>query len=442
MTRPDDFDAVVIGGGSAGLAFARRAAERGARVALVEESELGGTCVNRGCVPKKLLWHVARTRREEEALAESGHLLNVPRLDLGHVQDTIERHIEGIRQSYAQSLEDAGVHQVRARARVSGTRTVLCGDRRISTDRIVIATGSSPVRAQVPGADLTEVSCDVFRWREVPERLLIVGGGYIGVEFATIFSGFGTAVTLADEGEAVLDGFDQDAIEYVRRHLEGEGVRFEMGTRLSRVERSDGALLAHFDDGGTVPCDRVIVATGREPRAAGLGEVIGTLERADSGALMIDERFGTSREGIFAVGDAADRMPLTPVAKRDGEWLAEDMFGSDAGERLDLGLVATVTYSDPPVAQVGKIDDSSLSLTKAEVSPLQDGLASNGAEHAYFYKLLTDGEDGPLRGATFVSRTAANEISWAAAAIAGGLERRAMALPASVHPSFTEEYIG
>ena len=441
------FDAVVVGGGSAGLAFAKRASSLGARVALIEEDELGGTCVNRGCVPKKLLWHVAHVRRTEEALVESGHVLSVPPLDLGRTQAAIGQHIAGLRDGFADALDDCGVTLLRGRAGMDGQGRVMFDGDVLSAERVVIACGSEPTAPDVPGLELADLSHDVFSWREVPERLLILGGGYIGVEFASIFSGFGTEIGLADEGEEILEGFDKDAIVHVRRHLERDGVTFEFGTALASIERSSNALMARLENGREFACDRVLFAVGRQPRIAGLGSIADALEYAESGALAVSDGLETSKEGVFAIGDAADRMPLTPVARRDGQWLADSLFAAPEQPLLDLDLVATVAYSDPPIAQVGRLEPGGLNVTHADVSPLKDGLlrqvdGRNAGDETFFYKLLTEGEDGPVRGAALVSRSAANEISWAAAAIAGGLTRRAMALPGAVHPSFTEEFIG
>ena len=442
------FDAVVIGGGSAGLSFAKRAAKNGASVALIEMDELGGTCVNRGCVPKKLLWQVAHLHRRDDALVEEGHLSNVPRLDLGRVQDTIADHLEGIRSTYKDELDDHGIRVVRSRATLIDARTVRCGDETIHTHRIVLATGSEPARLDVPGAELTEVSNDVFEWREPPEKLLILGGGYIGIEFATIFSGLGTQVVLADAGEEPLDGFDPESVAHVREHLEHEGVRFVMETELQSVERRANRLGATLSNGDTIECDRVLVAVGRTPRLEGLGDVADGLRRTDSGLLDVSDTFETSEEGIFAVGDTVERMALTPVAKRDGAWLADHLFGTP-GEKLDLGLVASVTYADPPVAQIGRIGakepEDGLHVSRGTVSPLKNGLARNTHErhqHKNFFKLLSEGEDGPIRGVSLVSNGAEDEISWAAVLVSSGVTMAALARPAAVHPSFAEEMIG
>ena len=454
------FDAIVIGGGSGGLAFAKRAASEGARVAIIEKDALGGTCVNRGCVPKKLLWHVAHARREEDALVESGHLVSPPLLDFAHVRDRVRAHIETIRESFVGALDEAGAVLFRGRAelgeRKGGEWTVRCGPRVLRTGRVVLATGSYPVPPEddLPGRELIELSDDVFDWREVPERLLIAGGGYIGVEFATIFSGLGTEVTVIDAGDEILEGFDRDAITHVRRHLERDGVTLRTGVTLGGVEEGEEGLVATLDDGSTVTCDHILYAIGREPRLERLGEVVEELERADSGALAVSDDFETSRRGIYAVGDAADRMPLTPVAKRDGQWLADRMFGAGEMTKLDLDLVATVAFTDPPVAQIGAVEAGDgtadgLAVAADTVSPLLNGLmqqsnrpAGEGDHETDFHKLLTDGEGGPLRGIVLVADGAADQIGWAATLIAGGVPVSALSRPAAVHPSFSEEMIG
>ena len=437
-----DLDAVVIGSGSGGSAFAKRAASLGAKVALVEMAEMGGVCVNRGCVPKKMMWHSAHERREARGLAAAGYIDSPSAIDFALLQRRVDEHVRSIRDSYADRMAELGIEVVRGRAELieGGVRV---DGREIAARHTVIACGGEPTTLDIPGWELCDTSDTVFGWTERPERLLIVGGGYIGVEFATVFSGFDTMVTIADEGEHLLEGFDPSAIELVEKHLADCDVRHMPNAELERVEREGDALVATLGR-ERVTCDRVIVAIGRTPRIAGLGELAEGLKRADNGSLEVSETFETSRSGVYAVGDAANRLPLTPIARRDGEWLASHLFGGKPGERLDLSLVATATYSDPPVAQVGTTDadDHDLHVECGSLDPLRNGLFGRGARATYLHKVLSEGEGGALRGVVLVSRTAPDEISWAATLMAAGGRAEALERPGSVHPTFAEELIG
>ena len=475
----ETYDAIVIGGGSAGLAFAKRASRHGVRIAMVERDALGGTCVNRGCVPKKMLWHVAHVHRTAAAFAANGELDTAPEPAFARAHDVINEHIETIRESYRDTLDERDVELVRGSAQLidqDGDVIVRVGEngtgRTLHAPTIVIACGTKPTRPDLPGIDLADTSDDAFGWDRAPESLVIVGGGYIGVEFATVMSAFGSRVTLIESGEDILDGFDPDAVRLARRHLERDGVRIITNAQLDGIERSGNGLRASFEGAEPIDAERVLVAIGRSPRTKELGPIATALETADNGTLKVSETFETSRPGLYAVGDAADRMPLTPVARRDGAWLADHLFGErDAGPRLDLDLVATSAFCDPPVAQVGTTgadqgaDD--LYVDSDVGAPLKDGLLSeeerdwrderigsgerggrNGTEglatgrsHT-LYKLLTRGKGGPLRGAVLVSRTAPDEIAWAAAAIEGGLDLPTLRRPAPVHPTFAEEFMG
>lgn len=439
------FDAVVIGSGSGGSSFSKRAAALGARVAMVEMAELGGVCVNRGCVPKKLMWHSAHERREANGLAAGGYIEQPSELDYSLLHRRINEHVGSIRESFEESMDDCGVTVVRGRAELDDDGGVRVGDRTLESDRVVIACGGRPTAMDIPGWDLCETSDDVFTWTERPERLLIVGGGYIGVEFATVFSGLGSDVTLCETSEHLLDGFDPDAVELAEKHLRECGVRLVLSAELAGVTRTGDSLSADLGDGGTVECDRVVVAIGRTPRVDELGEAAKVLKTADNGSLEISDTFETSRSGWYAVGDAANRMPLTPVARRDGEWLADHLFGDDPGERLDLSLVATATYCDPPLAQVGvtDVDEHDLHVEKGDLNPLRNGLFGDASARAtYLHKVLSDGRDGRVRGIALVSRTAPDEISYAATLLATGANASDLRKPGSVHPTFAEEFIG
>ena len=456
----DMFDAIVIGGGSAGLAFSKRAASHGVRVALIEKAEVGGTCVNRGCVPKKMLWHVAHVHRSAAAFARNGELDSAPQPKLKQAHGVIDEHLQTIRESYLDTIDERGIELVRGEARVEEDANgafVSVNDRTLRAPAIVLACGMQPTRPDLPGMELADTSDDAFEWTDAPKRLVIIGGGYIGVEFATVMTAFGSQVTVVETSDDVLSGFDPDAVRLAREHLARDGVQVLTNTKMEAVERGEDGLVVRFDEADPIACDKVLVAIGRSPVAAKLGPLVEGLDYADNGALKIDETFQTSRPGIYAVGDAADRMPLTPVARRDGDWLADELFGEgDPGPRLDLDLVATSAFCDPPLAQVGRTEADgeadALHIDRDVGAPLKDGLLTeeerdwrksgpSNASHT-LYKLLTDGEGGPLRGAVLVSRTAPDEIAWAAAAIEAKLDLKTLRRPAPVHPTFAEEFMG
>ena len=459
----DFYDAVVIGGGSAGLAFSKRAAAHGVRVALIEKAELGGTCVNRGCVPKKMLWHIAHVHRAAAAFARAGEIENAPQPALDRAHEVISEHLARIRESYRDTLDERGVDLIRGAARIEEDTTgvfVSLGERKLRTPAIAIACGTEPTIPDLPGVELADTSADAFAWENAPKRLVVVGGGYIGVEFATVMSAFGSKVTIVETGDDILDGFDPDAVKLARRHLDRDGVRVLLNTDLQAIEEDGSGLVARFDGADPIPCDKVLVAVGRSPRTDDLGPIANELKTAKNGTLEVGEEFETSREGVYAIGDAANRMPLTPVARRDGDWLADHLFGEgDPGPRLDLNLVATSVFCDPPIAQVGRTsangDADALHVDCDVGAPLRDGLLSEeerdwrdggvngqGGASQTLYKLMTEGRGGPLRGAVLVSRTAPDEIAWAAAAMEADLDLRTLRRPAPVHPSFAEEFMG
>ena len=444
LAHGHDYDLIAIGGGSGGIATANRAALNGARCLLIERDErLGGTCVNRGCVPKKLMWHSAHERREAQGLAQSGLIDEPSTLAYGLLHERIGTKVRTIRDSFETAMRERGIEIVRGRAELRADGSVRVGERDLHAPKLVLASGSEPTALDIPGWEHCGTSDDVFGWTECPGRLLIVGGGYIGVELATVFSGLGSDVVIADESDHLLGGFDPDAVALAESHLSMQGVEHVPEVQLQSVRLSASGREATLSNGTVAEYDRIVVAIGRTPRIEGLGPIGGDLATVANGALKISDTFETSRSGIYAVGDVADRLPLTPVARRDGEWLAHYLFGEDPGPRLDLDLVATATYCDPPIAQIGvtDADDHDLDVESDRLDPLRNGLFRHERDGmTYMHKLVTDG--GRLRGVVLVSRTSPDEISYAATLVAIGADRSALRRPGSVHPTFAEEFIG
>ena len=453
MTKPEDasadataqtaFDVAVVGAGSAGISFARHAAGNGARVLLIERDALGGTCVNRGCVPKKLLWHAARSLRETGDLRRMGLIgTSPPPFDLGRWQQLKNAKIDAIHGSYEESLADAGVNLRRGDARVERNGRVVLDGQPVRAERTVLATGSRPVMLSFEGADAMQDSSDVLSWTRLPRRLAIVGGGYIGCEFATIFNALGCEVTLLDESDALLSGFDEDAVALASAGLQRHGVDVRLGTAPERIERLDGGLRVHLEDGSQVDAEAVVCAVGRRPDLEALGPIADRLETGESGAVSVGDRFETSVPGVHAIGDIADRLPLTPVATRDGETLAVNLFGSGESAAVDLDHVARAVFTMPPVAQVGIAAGDGVTIDKGCSEPLHATVLAPRERigECQLYKLAR--RKGTLVGAVLVSDHAPDAIGALAPLVADGAAAATLTGAVPIHPTFSEEFIG
>lgn len=429
-------DLVVIGGGSGGLAAAKRAASLGAKVALCEPRDLGGTCVNRGCVPKKMLWQTARHWAERRGLDTNAGIA-VGEANHATVMSKITTHIENLRSNFADDLDAAGVQLIRERVKLHDDGAVTAGDMRLTPGRVLIATGAKPVLPDIEGADLTQCSDDVFGWTEMPDRLVIVGGGYIGCEFASIFAAFGVKVVLVQSGPRILPKFDAQAVSHVSDALSELGVDLICGTKPESVRQIEGGQEIILDNGTRLTADQTLCAIGRRPNLACIAGLKDDLTRGSNGSLAVDADFQTSRSGVYAIGDCADRLPLTPVATRDGETFADRAFG-DGGDPIDLGLVATAAYTLPAIAQVGEVTGGDRSGAS---EPLRNQLlALKAAAPNYFH---IHQESAPLSGAVLVSNEAPDMIALCAALCAAGSSHDdALRHATAVHPSFAEELVG
>ena len=431
----NQYDLAVLGGGSGGLAAAKRAAAHGAVVVLFEQGELGGTCVNRGCVPKKLLWQVARHWTERTGLKPVADAAETS-LDLEALMARIHDHIGGIRDSFAEDLDDSGVAVVRHAATIEADGTISADGATYRATKTLIATGAKPKLPDIPGADLMCTSDHVFTWTTRPDTLVIVGGGYIGAEFASIFSALGTRTTIIQSGPRLLPGFDEAAIACVTETLKKRGVRIILDAKPQRVDAKGDRIVLGFDDRADEGAERVVCAIGRVPNIETLRPGAEDLDVADSGALRVNGEFETSRPGIFAIGDVADRLPLTPVATRDGETFADQQFGEGA-EQIPLDLVATAAFTLPPVAQIG---DLSGDTGGEQTSALKNPVVAPDVEPDGYHRLSFS--DVKLVGAVIADNSAPEMIAPYAALIAAGGESRDVERPTGIHPSFGEELIG
>jgi glutathione reductase (NADPH) len=449
----EKFDLVVIGGGSGGLATAQRAAEYGARVALVESGRLGGTCVNVGCVPKKIMWNAAELG---SALTDARHYgFDIPLgVDSGSVDWSVlkqrrDAYIHRLNGIYAANLARHNVELVRARASFTGERTLSAGGRALRAPHIVLATGGRPLVPPIPGAELGITSDGFFELAARPERVAVLGSSYIGIELASIFCGLGSHTTLVLRGERPLRNFDAMLGETILEILREEGVQIVTNAMLGSVERgAHGALELEVGRGARLgPFDCVLWAIGRVAQTADLG-----LERAGvkldrEGFIATDLYQATSAEGIYALGDVAGRAPLTPVAIAAGRRLADRVFGGQAGRHLDYENIPTVIFGRPPLGTVGLSEEAARARFGAQqVRVYRAGFvalyhALTAAKPRSQVKLVTAGPEERVVGLHVVGQGADEMLQGFAVAIRMGATKKDFDDTVAIHPTSAEEVV-
>ncbi len=439
-----DYDLFVIGAGSGGVRAARLSAGYGARVAVAEDYRVGGTCVIRGCVPKKLLVYAAHVREEVEDAAGYGWTIPEARFDwptlIAHKDHEIAR-LEGI---YRRILEGANVALMEGRARLLDPHTVEIAGRRVSADKILIATGAHPVR--LPGYDSENsiTSDEAFQLERLPERIAVVGGGYIAVEFAGIFNGLGSQVHLLYRGEQVLRGFDDDLRHALATELRRKGIDLRLHCVVHHIERAGAAWRLSFGDGSMLEVDRVMAATGRRPSTLDLGLDAAGVACTHHGAVAVDAYSQTSRDNIYAIGDVTDRLNLTPVAIREAVAFADTVFGGNPWA-MDHDGVASAVFSQPPIGTVGlseaearrRIGD--IDIYKASFRPMKHTLS--GREERTLMKLVVERAGPRVLGAHMLGPDAPEIIQSLAVAVKMGATKQQFDEAVAVHPTAAEEFV-
>ncbi|HSW15164.1 MAG TPA: glutathione-disulfide reductase [Solimonas sp.] len=441
-----DFDLFVIGAGSGGVRAARMAAGYGARVAVAESRYLGGTCVNVGCVPKKLLVYGAHYGEELAHAAGFGWKLDGAAFDwptlIAHKNTEIGR-LNGV---YRRLLLDAGVTLLEAHARLCDPHTVDVEGSRHSAANILIATGSWPQRPDIPGAEHVITSNEAFFLPQLPRRVLVVGGGYIAVEFASIFRGMGAQVTLAHRGELFLRGFDGAIREQLRAELWNKGVDLQFNTQVQAIEKqADGSLHALLADGHSIAADCVFYATGRRAMVDGLGLEHTAVALDGRGYLQVDEGFQTAEPSIHAVGDVIGRVPLTPVALAEGMALARRLFRPQEYRPLDYAGIATAVFSLPNIGTVGLTEEAAraaghrLRIFQSRFRPMK--LSLSDSTEQTLMKLVVDADSDRVLGCHMVGPEAGEIVQGLAVALKAGATKRQFDDTIGIHPTAAEEFV-
>jgi glutathione reductase (NADPH) len=442
-----DFDLFVIGGGSGGVRAARMSAGLGAKVALAERARLGGTCVNVGCVPKKLLVFGASVQSTLRDAPGLGWTIQGASHDWSVLSRNVAAEVERLNGVYARVVSGAGAEILKGEARLLGPQRVAfrdeSGEREISAEHVLVATGAKPRRPRFPGAELAWVSDDVFTLERLPASVVIVGAGYIGLEIGGIFAALGVEVTVLARHDHVLPRFDRAVSSVVRKQLETQGIRVVSNEDVTRIEKERDRLRVHTERGHSYDAERVLLAVGRDPAVDGLGlEAVGVAMRG--GAVRVDAHHRTSVPSIHAVGDVIGHTQLTPVALAEGMAVARTLFG-ERPETVDYRTIPTAVFTSPEVATVGLTEEDAragghaLAIFETEFRPMKATIT--GSAIRTFMKLVVDRDSDAVLGVHVVGEDAAEIVQGFAVALVCGAKKRDLDRTIGIHPTAAEELV-
>ena len=438
-------DLFTIGAGSGGVRASRVAASMGARVAIAEDTYLGGTCVNAGCVPKKLFVYASHFHEDfEDAAAYGWSIGERRRFDWRSLLENKNREILRLNGVYARLLDEAGVERIEGRATLVDPHTVAVGERRLSVATILVATGSRPSMPRIPGIEHAITSDEAFHLERFPERAVIVGGGYIAVEFAGIFHGMGASVTQLYRGPLFMRGFDDDVRRLLADQMRKRGIDLRFEKNLTAIERSDTGLRLSVDDGSTLEADQVLYATGREPKTADLGLEEAGVELGRNGAVIVDAYSRSSASHIYAIGDCTDRLMLTPVAIAEGIAFANTVFAGTP-TRPDHTGVPTAVFSQPPLGCVGLTEAEArercgeIDVYRSSFRPMKHTLT--GRDETTMMKLIVERATDRVVGCHMVGPDAGEITQGLAIALKCGATKAQFDATIGIHPTAAEEFV-
>ena len=441
-----DYDLFVIGAGSGGVRASRIAASHGARVAVAEEYRVGGTCVIRGCVPKKLLVYGSHFAHELQDAGGYGWSIEGAKFDWARLRDFVASDVDRLERAYTSTLDNNKVDHFHERATIAGPNAVrLASGREITARHILVAVGAWPVVPDFPGNEHAITSNEVFHLPELPRRVVIQGAGYIALEFAGIFNALGAEVTVVNRSDQILRSYDLDLRERLLKIMQARGVTFRFSSPIERIgKEADGSLLVHTRGEAPIPADVVLVATGRKPKTDGLGLENAGIALGPNGEIPVNEYNATSCPSIHAVGDVTDRVQLTPVAIREGHAFADTVFGGKP-RTISYDCIPSAVFSQPPLAGVGLTEEQAratladVRVFTSDFRPMKNMFAAQ-AERG-FYKLVVDGESDRVVGVHMIGPEAPEILQAAAIAVKAGLTKAQFDDTVALHPSMAEELV-
>ncbi len=440
----DDYDFFVIGGGSGGVRAARIAGGHGAKVAVAEERYLGGTCVNVGCVPKKLLVYASHFGEDFEDAAGFGWTVGERRFDWARLIANKNSEIGRLNEVYARMLGGSVVEVFDGHAHLVDAHTVAIGEQNYSAEYILVAVGGWPVKPDVPGAEHAITSNEAFFLDGLPERVVVAGGGYVAVEFAGIFHGLGARVTQLYRGPMFLRGFDEDVRATLAEEMAKKCVELRFNATIAGIEQADGALRATLEDGATIDADCIMYATGRAPLTANVGLENAGVALNAKGAIVVDEYSKTSVDNIYAVGDVTDRVNLTPVAIKEGHAVADTVFGG-APTRADHADVPSAVFSQPSIGMVG-LTEAQARETYGAVDVYRSHFRAmkhtlSGRDEKTLMKLIVDRASDRVVGVHMVGPDAGEIIQGIGIAVKCGATKAQFDATVGIHPTSAEEFV-
>ena len=446
MTVAFDYDLFVIGAGSGGVRAARIAAKHGAKVAVAEEYRVGGTCVIRGCVPKKLLVYASKFAEEFEDAIGFGWTSAKVSFDWTTLIENKDKEIDRLNKAYIRNLEGAGAELVLERAELVDRHTArLASGKKITAKYILIATGATPfVPRHLPGHELAITSNEMFNLEKLPRRICIVGGGYIAVEFAGIMQGLGVETILIYRGEQILRGFDEDVQAHLSAEMQKKGIEVRTRADVSRIEKSGDGVRITLEDGATFGAGQIMFATGRIPNVVGLGLENAGVELTPHYAVKVDEYSRTTADNIYAVGDVTNRVNLTPVAIREGQAFADNVFGGK-DIKVDHTLIPTAVFSQPEIGTIGLTESQArkahvkVDIYKTSFRPMKHTLS--GRDERMLMKLVVDGETDRVLGCHICGPDAGEMAQLLGISIRLGAKKSDFDATMAVHPTASEELV-
>ncbi|MEJ8826821.1 glutathione-disulfide reductase [Variovorax humicola] len=443
----DSYDLVVVGGGSGGVRAGRLAASLGARVALVEEHRVGGTCVVRGCVPKKLVVLASRFANDFEDAKGFGWNVSTATFHWGRLVDAVDGELGRLEGLYRRGLENAGVAILDDRGVLEGPGVVRLqrSGALLRCKHVLLATGSTPASLDIPGGEFCVTSDHVFSLARQPKRMVVLGGGYIAVEIASALNSLGTEITILHRAPALLRGFDEMLQEGLTSGLSEAGIRMHPGAVATSIERTSDGLVVHDSTGGSHRVDCVLNATGRRPQTRDLGLDSAGVEVEVGGAIKVDDRHQTTAAGVFAVGDVTNQLNLTPVAIRQGQEVAQALFGNDRRVPIRFDVAPTAVFSTPELGTVGVTESvarqryANVKVFETQFRPMRATLAKS--KECVAMKVLVCGDTDKVVGVHLLGREAAEMIQLIAIALQLGATKHDLDQTLAVHPTAAEELV-